>query len=255
MPKSERQIPNSQKAEMYAWLVDSLPISQDHVEHLRGPKRRLSREQIRRRAYVSWPDDASRNALAKDLKEHFGVAVRGLPGYFMAPSGESCLIGPAGLLLPVRDFEGRIGGLQIRPDDEALPKRLWLSSQGRRHGGRSGAPAHVSLPRTTEHADLYIVEGVLNADICSDWLRAPVLGVAGKAGWRQVDFGRLIAQLSVSVVVIALDEDWDDATQPERLALAEALQPLAETRIARWDSTKAKGLDDCLLTLGYFELV
>lgn len=56
------------------------------------------------------------------------------------------ILGHSGLLVPCRDRNGYIQGLQIRLDDETKPDRKyrWLSSRGKAHGTRSYSYIHVT---------------------------------------------------------------------------------------------------------------
>lgn len=75
-----------------------------------------------------------------------------------------------GLLVPCRDRNGYIQGLQIRLDDETKPDRKyrWLSSRGKAHGTRSYSYIHVTGNIHARTA--YLTEGGLKGDVAASWI-------------------------------------------------------------------------------------
>jgi hypothetical protein len=238
----------AQHGEIGEWILDQLDLLPEHLEHLKGPQRRFSDEQIERRGYRSWPELADRHGLAERAWAEFGTRMRGVPGFYVDVHRDAYFVGPQGLLLPVRDVEGNITAFQVRPDTPSRGKRLWLSSLGRRYGSGSGAPPHVSRPGSgRDVAMLYVVEGVLNADICSDQVGAVCLGLSGVTNWRNINWSVLINQFQATTVIIALDQDCDEGrAQTERTLLRDVCSEHVVTKMATWDGRLAKGLDDCL---------
>ncbi len=231
-----------------AWILDRLALEEPHYEHLKGAQRRLTMEQIVRRRYRSWPGASERAELATQGVREFGAMMREYPGFYIDRNGLPALAGPEGLLLPVADDSGRVVAFQIRPDDATIGKRLWLSSAGRRSGTGSGAPAHFSYPAfVRDPFTAYVVEGVLSADICSDTLGAPCIGIAGKTNWRTLDPERLATSL-VERIVIALDQDDPNVQISEEARDAgQFLGNHVQVQFASWDGNRAKGFDDCLI--------
>lgn len=239
----------AESGEISEWVLGQLHLKDEHVAHLEGPRRQLNAEQIGRRGYRSWPGLAERRLIAKRAQQEFGWLMRGFPGFYVDVDQDAYFVGPQGLLLPVRDVTGTIAGFQVRPDDASRGKRLWLSSIGRKYGTGSGAPSHVSTPTTVtwEPVILYVVEGVLSADICSDLLGAPCIGLSGVSNWRGVDWENLIHGVDATTVVIALDQGGDEVrARTEETLLTSVCCEHARTKTATWDGTLAKGLDDCL---------
>lgn len=238
----------STRREISEWLLDHLGLEEPHREHLTGAQRQLTDEQIEHRRYRSWPGRDERRRLAVRAHAMFGASMSGYPGYHTDRHRDSAFVGPEGLLLPVRDLDGNIAAFQVRPDSPSSGKRLWLSSSNRRNGAGSGAPSHVSAPRTRKNTrEIYVVEGVLSADICSDRLGAVSIGLSGMTNWRSVNWLELIEAVGTTCVVIALDQDKDGHAEQERYSLRAECGQHVETRIATWNGDLAKGLDDCLI--------
>ena len=172
-----------------------------------------------------------------------GLVPDGVPGFYRV--GQTWLTsGPPGLLIPVRDREGRIAACQIRPDDSSHGKYLWLSSLGRPGGASSGAPCHYAKANRTQ---FWITEGPLKADLVASRLGQPCLGVAGVSNWHST-----IPLLGdVKEVILAFDEDQPGPVREAVEANARAfVQALAKRGVkvlkATWDWEQAKGVDDAL---------
>ena len=158
--------------EVYEALLNLLDLSPEHLAHLTGPQRKLSRSQVGRRGYRSL-HSKGRSEICLKLEKSFGTdTLLTVPGFFISRKGPgreyTTIAGPEGLLIPVRDVKGRIAGIQIRPNYQKRSgsKYLWLSSQGKDGpgpGGFTGLPAHVSKPRRKPKRRVWITEGPLKA--------------------------------------------------------------------------------------------
>ena len=249
--------------DVYDALLNMLTLSPAHLAHLRGPERRLSRNQIRSRKYKTLPVPG-RAALARDLADRFGAeTLMSVPGFFVSNRGPGkpylTIAGAAGLLIPFRDAEGRITGLQIRPDGKRKDgaKYVWLSSKGKPGGtgpgGDAGLPAHVSRPRTARGGRLLLTEGPLKADISADILGETVVAVPGVGTWEGAHVPEIVEALDPESVVVAYDADFEDNPRvcAARRALACALVAAGhKVFVATWDKDQGNGLDDLLLNGG-----
>src|SRR5205823_3301553 len=108
--------------------------SSTHRQALR--QRALPDVEILRRGYRTMPRDG-RAALARRLVDHFGAdTCARVPGLYVDTQGARrwwTLAGAAGLLIPVRDLDGRVVALKVRSDDPGDgPKYTYLTST--RHG-------------------------------------------------------------------------------------------------------------------------
>src|SRR5262249_507080 len=102
--------------EVYAALLDMLDLADDHRERLtkRGPGDDPVDRNGYRTLYIK-----GRAALARRLYEQFGEPLMTVPG-FVVREGEGgrylTLAGAAGLVVPVRDADGRVIALLVRRD-------------------------------------------------------------------------------------------------------------------------------------------
>ena len=123
----------------YTALLQSLTLASDHRENLLS--RGLSPEEIHRLGYKTTPV-LGFSSLAKRLREK-GLYLAGVPGFYKSQGQWTLKIPGRGILIPVRDVQGQIQGLQVRLDNVEKRKFRWLSSNGLEEG--CGAKTWVHL--------------------------------------------------------------------------------------------------------------
>jgi len=168
MEKDAPEIVNAQLASIedrnrtYSMLLSMLVLADAHKENLL--KRGLTEAQIEQNGYKSTPLFGFKKLTRRLLDA--GCRVEGVPGFYQE-DGEWTLHfskNTAGYLVPYRDAEGRIQGMQIRlnqPFDGC--KYMWMSSVNFHMGVSSGSPVHLAgeLGATV----VYITEGGLKGDV------------------------------------------------------------------------------------------
>ena len=232
-----------------------VPVPRSHIASIEArnsayqaliAEERLSpsyRAALLRRGFSLAEIDAGQYRTHFPSKAPEGLVPEGVPGYYRV--GETWLTsGPPGLLIPVRDREGRIMACQVRPDDGSRGKYLWLSSSGKPGGASSGAPCHYAKASGTQ---LWITEGPLKADLMASRLGQPCLGIAGVANWHSA----LPLLGDAKEVILAFDQDTPgaarEAVEMSTRALAQALTEHGlKVHQATWDWEQAKGVDDAL---------
>lgn len=173
----------------------SLPVRHDTyydmLMHLElSPKHRadllargLSEERIEQNMYRSLPKASSARRLLAGILSDFHN-LEGVPGFYV-DHGYWNILGHSGLLVPYRDRDGYIQGLQIRLDDETKPDRKyrWLSSRGKAHGTRSRSYIHVTGNIHARTA--YLTEGGLKAMWPASWIRRALSLLCWRDGHRR----------------------------------------------------------------------
>lgn len=150
--------------EVYGALLDTLPLNQGHRQDLH--RRGLSEAKIKRYGYRTLPP-GGREGLAGALVKSFGpevcATVPGLSANKSDSNGWS-VAGATGLLVPVRDAEGRVVALKVRADDAGDgPKYTYMSSS--KHGGPGpGAQVHVPFHDNPDENAVRLTEGELKAE-------------------------------------------------------------------------------------------
>lgn len=206
--------------------------------------------------YRSLPE-RGRAALARVVGEAVGVDLAPtVPGVVWREGergGYWSLAGWPGLVIPVRDLDGRVVALKIRRTGEcaSYERYTWVSSTSTAGPG-PGAPVHVpaaalALRGCTGAQRLVITEGELKADVATHLSGVPVIGVPGVGAWpAAVEVARVWGAARVDV---AFDNDarTNKAVADAQEKLVRALRACGfEVGLPRWPE-RFKGLDDYLL--------
>lgn len=161
--------------ETYSALLSMLMLDNAHREHLRTA-RGLTDEQIESFGFKSTPSSRMCRTLTERLMKQ-GRTIKGVPGFFVNDYGKWTVKfyeRTSGIIIPIREIDGLIHGLQIRldnpikdkddPPEKTGTKYLPLSSTGKSMGSSAGSPVHfVGDPYARA---VYVTEGALKADIC-----------------------------------------------------------------------------------------
>ena len=159
--------------ETYAALLGKLSLASDHRENLLS--RGLTDEQIRTFGYKTMPV-VGFSALAKQLQSE-GYYLGGVPGFYHTKDGAWTVVQERrGILIPARDQDGKIQGLQIRLDKIKKGKFRWISSIGKQDGCKAEGWTHmIGEPKPT----VLLTEGPLKADVIHYITGQTVIAVPG----------------------------------------------------------------------------
>ena len=159
--------------ETYAALLGKLSLASDHRENLLS--RGLTDEQIRTFGYKTMPV-VGFSALAKQLQSE-GYYLGGVPGFYHTKEGAWTFVQERrGILIPARDQDGKIQGLQIRLDKIKKGKFRWISSIGKQDGCKAEGWTHmIGTPKPT----VLLTEGPLKADVIHYITGQTVIAVPG----------------------------------------------------------------------------
>ena len=258
----------------YSSLLSKLRLSDAHTKNLLN--RGLSKEDIVRLGYKTFPTVASKRFELTKQIIHEGLSVKGVPGFYVEKDGKPTFVyRKRGIMVPYRDFNNLIQGFQVRKDDELLKidedgdkenKYDWLSSKGRNKDGRTGGcgprayihfacnfyydfAAGVEKPFLAE--TIFITEGAMKADIIHALSGKPVIAVAGVNSLTELP--KVLKQLKGSVKRIVNCYDMDYLTNKHVAKACEKLQKMIEKEgftfeRLTWDE-KCKGYDDYLLAM------
>jgi hypothetical protein len=258
-PKSTGQVLQIADVEVrhrvYSALLTALSLTAAHRESL--TRRGLADAEMDRRGYVSLPV-RGRARIAQELRERFDNLLLTVPGFYVKQSNARCyltLAGAAGLLIPIRDINGRIIALKVRRDCASNgPRYSYLSSS--RHGGPGpGSPVHVPLGVAAPCPRVRLTEGELKSDVATSLSNLPTISVAGVTNW--LPCLDVLRALGAKTIVMAFDAD-----APEKAQVAQALSSCAQAlasggfavELERW-RPEHKGIDDLLTAGGTPELL
>lgn len=224
----------------YTALLQSLTLASDHRENLLS--RGLSPEEIHRLGYKTTPA-LGFSSLAKHLREK-GLYLAGVPGFYKSQGQWTLKIPDRGILIPVRDVQGQIQGLQVRLDNVEKRKFRWLSSNGLEEG--CGAKTWVHLAGEPRPLVL-LTEGPMKADVIHFLTGQTVLAAAGVNSLSQLrPVLEELRAAGMEKVMTAFDMDY--LTNPHVRAGQENLAHLLDQcgisyGTYLWDP-RYKGLDD-----------
>jgi hypothetical protein len=96
---------------VFRTFMDCIELNQEHYEHLIGPERGLTQQQIYLRGYRSFPRNPRQ--VCEDMMDHIGDMLEGVPG-FCERAGRYTIKGADGILIPFRNHRNEIVGFQYR---------------------------------------------------------------------------------------------------------------------------------------------
>lgn len=200
----------------YSELLNLLTLSKNHREHLKNA-RGLTDEQIDELQYKSTPPFYMCRKITERLIEK-GCTVQGVPGFYMKDGYWTVKFHSktSGILIPSRNMNGLIQGMQIRLDipikdkdtdsDKSGTKYIWLSSSGKSKGVSSGSPLHFTGDIFTE--TIFLTEGLLKADIAHYLMNRTFIAIAGINNTSQLDsVFKTLADNGTQTIIEAADMD------------------------------------------------
>ena len=148
----------------YSKLLELLSLSDHHREALL--KRGFTLEQIEANGYKSTPVFGLKRISRKLLEA--GCVLKGVPGFYVDDEDGVWTMcfkqKTAGFVVPVRNIDGMILGMQIRVDHLYNGgKYIWFSSTNYNYGASSGSPVHLAGKPGAKV--LFVTEGPLKGDL------------------------------------------------------------------------------------------
>jgi ribosomal protein L37AE/L43A len=226
---------------VYRELILHLSLSKEHFRHL-TEERKLAPTKIKEKEYRTLPLYSREKIAAKIASD-----IKGIPGFYKK-DGMWSIAGPKGLLIPFRNFNNEIWGMQIRPDDDFMDcKYCWLSSNGKPEGTKANTVYHVAGSNKTRR--VWITEGPLKGDIASYITGETFICVPGVNSWGKAEVVEDLSEQNIKEAIICYDADAVINIHVARAAvkLYDALERNGiKTYFAYWELEKGKGIDDML---------
>lgn len=240
---------------VYRALLAACPLTADHLAALQA--RGFTSDQIAAAGFGSLTDADPVPATFQALGGR--RVLDDVPGFFQGRDRDYRVAGGTGLLIPVRDAEGRIARMRLRVDDPKGGGRYrYLSAAKGFNAAKSGVAVHVPVGARALGADpstpWVLTEGELKAErVVLAWQR-PALGIPGVGSWPLA----LPVLAAVGARAVCLAWDADARTNP---AVANALRAAVvglsgagfAVSIATWHAPlgadgkpSPKGIDDAL---------
>ena len=157
----------------YSALLEKLSLAPDHRKNLL--QRGLTDDEIDELGYKTTPVLGYASIAAQLQAE--GLYLSGVPGFYRCDDGTWTFIHEKrGILIPVRDVDGKIQGLQIRRDNVAKRKFRWVSSAEKKDGCKAEGWTHLA---GAVQSEIILTEGPMKADIIHILSGSTVLAVPG----------------------------------------------------------------------------
>lgn len=263
----------------YRAFLSELTLSEKNRAMLRA--RGMSDAEMTAREYKTFPSMSEINYfnLCKKLLAD-GCILEGVPGFYMYKGAWTFVQLTKGIIMPQKNYQDQIVGLQIRKDDDLRSyieelgdyeaKCAWFSSKNREHGCGANADVHYAcdfkydsnskLWRPVCKDGFVLTEGIMKADIVHHLQNnLPVIAVPGVHALENLK-KELERIKGMGVETILLCYDMDYKTNPNVQKALEKTKALIEEKGLRCKSmmweTKIivngkeqdllKGLDDYL---------
>lgn len=202
VPESPR-VGIEERNKTYSELLSLLSLSKDHRKNL--VERGFTDQEIDKLGYKTAPV-VGLAAITNKLQEK-GCTVEGVPGFYRTKEGKWTFVHEwRGILVPMKNPQGLIQGLQIRRDKVSRRKFRWISSAGRLDGCSAEGWTHVAgkVART-----VILTEGAMKADLINALAGHTVIAVPGVNALTHLENTlSLLRSRGVYEIKIAFDMDF-----------------------------------------------
>ena len=190
----------------------------------------------------------------------------GVPGfYFDEEKSKIVFIGIKGIGIKVRNYAGKIVGIQVRLTNARVDKKtgkqlryVWFSTPKKKLGCSSGSPVDVTYPNLPSEeikAVVFITEGKFKSEKIAKFYNSVSISVQGITSWKE-KIGEEIKGISekVSLKGVFLCYDADMSVNPQvfyqcKMMVEKELKGCFHDKniyMVSWDSSLGKGIDDLI---------
>jgi ribosomal protein S27AE len=266
--KEEKQsniLPAKDLDKFYNSLLTLCPLSFRHTEDMY--KRGATDELLKKLRYGTYNYAKNSGLKRIELASKAGAKV-GIPGVFLAKDDTPILAyGKESILVPYRNRENLIVGLQMRVNNELIKtkddsKYVWFSSKDKKMGVTSGTPVHFACDfylnfKEQKHYPVLgkrvrITEGGMKADLIHFFSNQSVIAIPGvNAVLSLADDLKFLKKQGVETIVDTFDMDYisNDSVKDAMDVLKNMIEEAGMTYEREdWDP-EFKGYDDFLFHL------
>jgi len=234
-----REIPNVEALDnIYQYILNELGLNEKHRKWL--DSKGLESSKAYDIGYRSTPDEEKQQQLGKSITKKYPNLVKIVPGFHE----QQLLLRENAIVVPCRNYEGRIFGLKQRLFD-GKKARIRLLSSSKFGGPKAIADCHFPLGvNKKETGRLWITEGERKADVW--WLtkNEQIVSIPGVGAWKLVLNVLETVLPTTKSIVLALDRDGEGQKTKNKL-IEELSEKDYTIEVAEWE--EEKGLDDALL--------
>lgn len=231
----------------YAALLDMLSLTKVHRDNLQ--KRGLSDTEINRLGYKSVPQTGHRRLAAELLKQ--GCVLEGVPGFFLDQNDQWRLnVYYTGIMMPCRNFNGLIQGIQVRKDFVDSDKCYWVTGSEKKGGTSLETQVHFTSERPAVDTAL-LTEGTMKADITAYLSGDFMIAIPGTSHFPAIRRAiPILKKVGIRKILMCFDMDlYINSSVMQNLETVTNLFVEAgfEVSMREWDRNK-KGIDDYWLS-------
>lgn len=245
--------------EIYTEFLSHLVLAKNHEADLK--QRGLELSDIFLHGYKSMPATAFSSAICKRMAAFDDL--HNVPGFYRKGGNWHFIDyrNATGFLIPIRNANYEIVGLQLRRDDDQKPKYLMMSSAWHKDGASSGAPPHYAIlgipGLRTSFDSIIVTEGALKANIIAKFANIPTVGIVGVGCFDEGFPHQLVKafpNLKECQIAFDMDAATNKAVKIQRTRLRLTLEKMnLKVSILSWNRS-FKGLDDYLSAKNNFRL-
>lgn len=249
-----------ERSEIYSEFLGLLRLEKEHLANLL--KRGLDSAKVEENMYKSFPTDkAERQWICDILSSRFDL--HGMPGFYRSDRRWKAVGQKSGILIPVRNKDGLIQGLQIRFDSPPVKQVTnafgehtekkdgrfrWFSTAGRGFPDGTGITSYIHVTGDVTSDTLYLTEGGLKADVASHLSGGRLfIGLTGVQNVRYLK--EVVTSLHPKRIVECIDMDCrtNPQVQKAQSKIQAICTPLCEEYKRFFWPADQKGIDDFLL--------
>ena len=230
--------------EVYSFLLEQSPLDETRIKSL--AQRGLSRDLALALQFGYIGSTQKLSHLQSKTVEKFGNRLASIPGFVRNNAGLVTFIGSdlKGLLVPMRDLEGRVVALKTRRSSGTPKYLIWSSPSA-----KAFTTLHFPLGFNPKAETVRITEGEIKADLAQYKTNISTLSISGVTQWREsLD---VLEQIKPKKILIAFDYK-DILEKPQiKQTLWEFGHELTsmgyDVGVETWKDTSCKGIDDALV--------
>lgn len=229
----------------YRSMMNLLTLTSTHRENLH--RRGLSDTEIDRLGYKSVPQ-VGHCRIASDLLAQ-GCVLEGVSGFYI-DNGEKWRMNAyhSGIMMPSRDANGRIQGIQVRKDNVNTNKCYWLTGSEKKAGTPLQTRVHFTKnPKGSETA--LLTEGTMKADIAAYLSGEFFVSIPGTSHFPAIrEAMPVLRRIGIHNILLCFDMDlYINPCVMQNLETVARMFLDAGFHVAmrEWDRTQ-KGIDDYL---------
>ena len=246
---------------VYEAFLEELKLADDHRMQLKA--RGFSDITIDACNFKSFPTREKTDyfALCRRLMSK-GLSLKGVPGFFTCKNGSWCFRSvKRGIIMPTKDYTGRIVGLQVRKDDELRiedeeggleSKCSWFSSKSSTNGAGAKTFVHFACHWIwdnglkgyrpyfdPQNSRCILTEGMMKAELIHQFQpNTVVLSVPGVDALYHLEAAlKALAEYGATTITLAYDMDYE--TNPNVQAAMEKTKKIIQNSgLNLWKSPK-----------------